>query len=344
MKTVIEACQPRKSIIEGTFNPEIFTASLEPVISYYHHVEEKTAIDSIYTDAKAFFRDATYPTDGLRQVVSSVFRRVRGDAGAPAIYRLETQFGGGKTHTLISCVHIAYRGKELKDVTSNILDEKYLPEPGTVDVVGIAGDTLPVQKTSGDSIQPYTIWGDMAYQLGGKDLYEQVKTEAESYAAPGLPFFEKVLGDRKAVIMLDELAQYATRLEVVLPGKGADMLSAFLMTLNNYAKNHTGISVIVTLASSSDAFAHQTKALTKELNQLTGSENLTENDARSLAQEATKSVSSVVSREATVVTPVQANEIAAILAKRLFDSIDQMAAREVMQEYSAMYSLSLIHI
>ena len=175
MKTVFDACQPRESIIQGTFNPEIFTAALGPVISYYHR-QSDTAIDTIYTDAEAFFRDATYPTDGLRTTLRSVFSRIAGDASVPSIYRLETAFGGGKTHTLIACTHIAYRGTELADVTRDILAPELLPVPGTVGVVGIAGDELPVQRTHGDQLVPYTLWGDMAYQIGGEELYHAVQT------------------------------------------------------------------------------------------------------------------------------------------------------------------------
>lgn len=133
----------------------------------------------------------------MKQIVNNVFRRIHGDAGVPAIYRLETAFGGGKTHSLISCVHIAYRGTELREVTKDILAPEFLPTPGTVSVVGIAGDELDVQKTTGDEIHPYTIWGEMAYQIGGDALYDEVKKEAESYASPGKSFFDKVLGNKK---------------------------------------------------------------------------------------------------------------------------------------------------
>ena len=114
MRTIFETCQPRKSILQGTFNPEVFTAALSPVIQFYRSGE--AAIDSVYTDAETFFTEATYPTEGLRQTVSNVFRRISGDQTAPSIYRLETSFGGGKTHSLIACVHIANRGTELAPV------------------------------------------------------------------------------------------------------------------------------------------------------------------------------------------------------------------------------------
>ena len=111
MKNVIASCVPRKSIVEGTFNPEVFTATLGPVVNYYRN--GSSTLDSVYTNAETFFRDATYVTDGLRSTVNNIFRRIAGDTTAPSIQRLETAFGGGKTHTLIACVHIADRGKDI---------------------------------------------------------------------------------------------------------------------------------------------------------------------------------------------------------------------------------------
>ena len=334
MRTVLETCKPRKSILQGTFNPEVFTASLGPVIQYYK--EGSSAIDAVYTDARAFFTEATYPTEGLKQTVSSVFKRISGDQTVPSIQRMETAFGGGKTHSLIACVHIANRGTELADVTGDILEPQYLPEPHSVTVVGIAGDEIPVNKIKGDRLIPYTLWGELAYQVGGEALYKQVRGEAESFAAPGKHFLETVLDGKKVLIMLDELAQYAARLEVAVPNKGADQLAAFLMALNGYAKTHSGIALVVTLAGSADAFSRQTESLTRLLNEL-GGEELRQDDAVALAERASRGVTSVVMRDATAVTPVQANEIAAVLAKRLFESIDKTAAAETADAYAEIY-------
>lgn len=333
MRTVIESCIPRASIIKGTFNPEIFTASLSPVIQFYR--TGKSTIDTLYTDGAAFFKEATYPTQGLKDTVSSVFRRISGDSSAPSIYRLETAFGGGKTHALIACVHIASQGKNLASAASDVLDSSLLPEPGTVTVVGIAGDEIPVNKTKHDGLVPYTLWGEMAYQIGGETLYNEVRSEAESFAAPGLSFLERILGEKKLLIMLDELAQYAARLEVAVRD-GAAQLAAFIMTLNGYAKNHPGIAVIVTLAGTADAFSKQTEKLSRLLNDI-GTGNLSQDDAVALAERATKGVKSVTMRDATAITPVQATEISSVLAKRLFTSIDHSVAQEAMGEYCSMY-------
>ena len=84
MRAVLETCIPRESILKGTFNPEVFTTAISPVVQYYK--TGVSTIDTIYTDGIAFFRDATYPTEGLKQTVSSVFRRISGDSTAPSIY------------------------------------------------------------------------------------------------------------------------------------------------------------------------------------------------------------------------------------------------------------------
>ena len=318
--------------MQGTFNPEVFTAALGPVIQHYRSGD--SAIDAVYTDARTFFTEATYPTEGLKQTVSSVFRRIAGDMNVPSILRMETAFGGGKTHSLIACVHIANLGTELADVTSGILDPQYLPQPHSIAVVGIAGDEIPVRKTKGDRLTPYTLWGELAWQLGGPKLYQKVKDDAESFAAPGENFFKTVLADGKTLIMMDELAQYAARLEAALPGRGASQLAAFLMSLVNYARSRGGIAIVVTLAGAADAFSQQTEFLKKLLEEMGGG---TMDSAVVLAQDASREAASVIQRDATAVTPVQASEISAVLAKRLFEFIDRDAAVETVGEYAEVY-------
>ena len=334
MKSVLDTCKPRPEILAGTFNPEVFTASLGPIIDYYRGGQG--VIDSIYTNAEQFFREATYPTQGLRSTLTEVFGRLAGDLTVPAIHRLETSFGGGKTHTLISCTHIARRGTELNDVLYDIMDLKLLPEPGTIHIVGVAGEEIPVHQPKGNELVPYTLWGEIAYQIGGEELYREVEDDANSYAAPGKTYFSKVFANRKVIIMLDELAQYAARLEAARPD-GASQLAAFLMSLHGHARNRPGIAIILTLASAADAFSKQTELLAKLISQVRG-EEVNEDDALGIGEKAVKGVASVVARDAVQITPVQATEISSVLAKRLFVSVDRAAAEEAAGEYMQMYT------
>ncbi len=267
MRSIIESCRPRDGVLQGTFNPEIFTASLSQVISHYRG--RGGHIDNLYTDAVPFFRDGTAPTEGLKFVVREALLRLSGDNSAPAIYRLETAFGGGKTHTLIALTHLALRGNELGEVAAPLLDGTPLPARGECGVAGVAGDELAVHRPQGPELIPYTLWGEIAFQIGGEALYQAIGQDATATAAPGSAYFETVFKGRKALVLLDELAQYAARLEAARPN-GAEQLAAFLLALHGYARTHSGLVVVVTLASASDAFARQTQRIVELLSQVRG--------------------------------------------------------------------------
>ncbi len=335
MKSIIETCLPRNDIIAGTFNPEIFTASLSQVINSYKG--RASLAHALYTDGDQFFRDATYPTEGLRRILSDVFGRLSGETSLPAIHRLETAFGGGKTHALIALTHLGFRGRELAESTGHILAPERLPEPGEVTVVGIAGDELPVHQARGTDLLPHTLWGEIAFQIGGETLYHEVETDAAAYASPGRNYFEAVFGGRKVLLLLDELAQYAARLQGARPD-GGDQLSAFLMSLHGFARQHVGIAIALTLAGRADAFAGETERLTEMLSKVKG-EAVDPEQALVLAQKSEKSVVSVVSRDATTVIPVHGAEISGVLSQRLFRAIDREAAGKTADAYMAMYRI-----
>ena len=335
MQSILETCEPRSDLIKGTFNSEIFTASLSHVIDHYKSGTGEP--ETIYTDPVQFFSKATYPTHGLKDVVLTVFKRLVGDNSIQAIRRLETAFGGGKTHTLIALTHLAYLGSDLKDVAKDVIPSAILPAPGEVHVVGIAGDRLPVQKTSGTQLIPYTLWGEIALQVGGDELYKAVESIATSFAAPGEDYFDIVFKGRKVLIMLDELAQYATRFQAA-QSDGGDQLAAFLMRLHGYARDHSGIAVVLTLAGSSDAFSKQTKKIASIVSEVKGIE-IDESQALAMAQDAQTGIKSVVSRDATSAIPVHAKELTNVLSKRLFSKIDGSAAKETIDAYVDMYKL-----
>lgn len=336
MQSIINTCEPRKDLIEGSFNPEIFTASISQVVSAYSG--SGSAIDSIYTDAEAFFREATFPTEGLRRVVRDVMGRLNGDSSKPAIHRLETAFGGGKTHTLIALTHLGYRGAEIADIAADVVDSFILQAAGAVDVVAIACDEMPVIAPSGDQILAYTLWGEMALRLGGEDFYGENLKEVTSNAFPGQYFLERMFAGRKVLIMLDELAQYATRYEAAHIG-GGEQISAFLMALLGYARTHNGVSAVMTLASQSDAFQGRTGLLQGVLSSTLG-RDVDEDEAADLAQRANQSIMSVVKRDATTTVPVRPTEISRVLARRLFTSIDEQEAQLTAAAYMEMYKRS----
>jgi hypothetical protein len=332
--SILDTCTPRKDLLAGTFNPEIFTANLMQVIGHYRG--ETGVVENIYTDPLAFFGEGTYPTEGMRLMLRNIFGRLKGtDASFPAIQRSETAFGGGKTHTLIAATHLAYRGTEIADAAQELIDADLLLAPGAVTVVGIAGDRVAIHETKGSRLIPYTLWGEIAYQIGGEDIYREIGSTATSFGSPGDEYFDVVLKGRRVLIMLDELAAYAARVEAARPG-GRSSVATFLMSLFQYAKDHIGISVVLTLASQKDAFARQTAMLSEIVSKAKG-EEVSKTEALDIARRADGEVRSVVARDVTTVTPVRGQEISRVLARRLFGQIDQEGAASTADAYMDMY-------
>ncbi|MBV5274819.1 MAG: ATP-binding protein, partial [Lamprocystis purpurea] len=332
--SILEFCQPRADLLAGTLNPEIFTANLMQVIDHYRG--DPDVVQNIYTDPLAFFGEGTYPTEGMRQVLRNCFGRLGGkDATYPAIQRMESAFGGGKTHTLIAATHLAFQGTAIADAAQGAIDAALLPAPGEVTVVGIAGDRVAIHETHGPRLIPYTLWGEIAFQIGGEALYQSIGPAASSFGSPGDAYFDSVFKGRKVLIMLDELAAYAARIEAARPG-GRSSVATFLMSLFQYAKAHTGLAVILTLASQRDAFARQTAMILDLVSKARG-QDVSKEEALGIARAADGEVRSVVQRDATAVVPVRGQEISRVLARRLFVHIDQEGAATTADAYMDMY-------
>ena len=58
-----------------------------------------------YTDPVEFYR-RTFITDGLRELLRIALQRFNGQGGEPVI-ELQTNFGGGKTHSMLALYHMA---------------------------------------------------------------------------------------------------------------------------------------------------------------------------------------------------------------------------------------------
>jgi predicted AAA+ superfamily ATPase len=55
------------------------------------------------------FFNRTYLTEGLRNLIGGVVDRLSGDPNASPVVNLQTNFGGGKTHSMLALWHFAGR-------------------------------------------------------------------------------------------------------------------------------------------------------------------------------------------------------------------------------------------
>jgi len=312
MKPVFDpgVCVPRDEVLKGELREDMFAAKLNKVLL--------GEADLVYQDAKHFFEN-TFVTDGLRTLVREVLGRLSGQepTNSPFI-RLETSFGGGKTHNLIALYHLAQGHAD--GLPPDVAPKKWLPKSPwpTVGIVG--SDMDPANGIDHGDVTTRTLWGELAYQLGKLKGYKLVQKSDEELVAPGTQVLEKLVGDAPTLIMLDEVARYLRAAKAVqTANKKSDLAEqtvAFLMTLIEFAANQQKVAVVITLADSKDAFSEETEALKLELGE----------------------AKRVSARQERVITPTGETEIAKIVNHRLFKSIDSKAAEATAREYAAYYT------
>src|SRR3989338_5930866 len=96
---------PHRDIRNGKFDESVFAADLADVVADRGPAE--------YRDAETFFRK-TYPTQGLLKLLTAVLSRLAGVGKGQAVIQLQTPFGGGKTHSLLTLYHLLQHGEQIK--------------------------------------------------------------------------------------------------------------------------------------------------------------------------------------------------------------------------------------
>jgi predicted AAA+ superfamily ATPase len=176
--TIFDLCVPRVDVLAGTASDSDFAADLS-------HVIRGSGGPVEYSDSARFFAN-TFPTRGLKNLLANVCTRLSGKSGAvAAIFRLDTSFGGGKTHGLIALAHAA-RGMR------GVANPGEFIEPGLVPTTEVrvaafdGGDADPANgRRMGNDILAYTPWGEIAYALAGREGYERLRKSDVEGIAPG---------------------------------------------------------------------------------------------------------------------------------------------------------------
>jgi len=308
VRPIFEKCIPRPEVLSGELTEDIFAARLMDVML--------GIADPVYGDPDIFFEN-TYPTTGLKELLKEALGRLTGiKPNSSPILRLETSFGGGKTHNLIALYHLV-KNKVTNPRVEEFIDPSFIPKEPLDRVACIVGNDMDAENgiNHGD-VTTYTIWGEIAYQLGGKEAYQILRESDVNRVAPGTQVWEKIIGDKPALIMFDEMARY---LRVAKGKVGATSLAeqtvAFLVAFMEYIASRPHAVLVFTLADSKDAFGKETEEIKQELD-----------EARSVS-----------ARQERAITSTGETEISAIVTHRLFKEIDRAAAREVAETYLEYY-------
>ncbi len=261
--------KPHMDIRQGNLDESVFAANLAEVALGNGR--------EIYQNPITFF-SKTFFTLGLKTVARRVIKGLNGQEDAEnRVISLQTGFGGGKTHTLISLYHIARMGdKALKsDYTKTLIEFTGEPKFSQANIAVFTNTTNdPTQGRNIDGINIKTFWGEIAFQLGGKEAYSIIKANDENRTSPkGL--FKKVLEKTKpALILIDELADYCVAASGIQVGASslADQTISFIQELSEAVSGTNNCVMVATLPASDSEVANSAQAsqiLTSLTNRLT---------------------------------------------------------------------------
>jgi hypothetical protein len=199
LKPWVEVVSLHSDVTSEYFSEDIFALDLGPL------ADGSPGVPAVYRDPEHFFR-ASYLTKGLRSLLEDVLSRLSGGKGN-RVLKLLTPFGGGKSHTLAALFHACKNRAAL-----NLIPEgKSLPACPMVNVAVFDGQFFDATKgkaVPGEKVRARTLWGWIAWALGGKEGYEIIRGQDEARVAPGADEILILLTKGPNLILLDEVLNY----------------------------------------------------------------------------------------------------------------------------------------
>lgn len=240
----VEGCQPREDLrLNKPLNEADFAVNLDHIKRGDSHPD--------YVKPHLFFA-RTFMTKSLRELAAGAVRRLAGEQSeTAAVYNMATQFGGGKTHALATLYHLASGGAAARDwpgVDQILTDAgvQAVPKAATAVVVGTEFDPLTGRQDGNGPVRR-TLWGEIAWQLGGEKSFAAVAEHEAKGMAPGGDVIRKMLPDGPALILLDELVNYVGRCRKI--GLRDQMIS-FLFNLAETTRAAKGVVLCVSVPKS----------------------------------------------------------------------------------------------
>lgn len=203
-----DVVRPHADVASGDLAMGTYAANLAKV-AMTHEAEP------VYADAEAFFA-ATYFTPTMVGLLRDVFRALAGQGG-DRVVQLKTPFGGGKTHSLLALFHLA----RSRDAAARVPELDGIPDPGAIRVCVLSGEYLdPARGREVDGRTIRTLWGELAYQLGGWPAYDaQLVSGGHEGPPPGGEKLGRLLSAAgPSLILLDEVLVYAATAKAVTMG------------------------------------------------------------------------------------------------------------------------------
>lgn len=300
---ILSGCKPRKEVLKGDLDDAIFAADFGDLIA--------GKAPKVYGDAKTFIQN-THPAQQLCKIAEVVFGRLADSKEAGATIQLSTGFGGGKTHTLMALFHLA---KHIDDPSFGI---ELLPAAGRPKEVHVVASDMskagqPIFSQYRD-IRIHSLWGDIAYQLGGEKALRSLGEADHPEKQPTESLMTKWFPAAPTLILLDEIVIYMASLSE----QGQGNLLSFLNKLSSVVSKRPQTVFVVTDPADQRAYAKQSQKVGDAI----------------LA--AALKLDDIFGRKINNFDPID-KEASKVIVRRLFEKVDPGAAQEASASYHSLY-------
>lgn len=287
----------RPDIQSGELSQKEFAADLYDVMMDRNR--------SVYHDPKEFFA-LTYPTTKLRDLARDVVLRLAGKS-EKAVRQLQLTYGGGKTHALITLVHLVADPAKLPKLPAI---EEFINHIGMTPVqarvAALVFDRLDVEtgmdvKAPDGKVRRFKMpWSALAWQLGGvAGLKLLGSPDKERETPPATNVMEDVLAlpakdGLATLVLLDEVLMWAHT--IASTDKGwIKKLETFFQCLTQAAGRVKGCALVASLLASDPGKSDD------------------------LGKQVEKSLYDMFQRVAEAgIQPVEPQDVAEVLRRRLF--------------------------
>ena len=209
-----EVVQLRDDLRTGELSLAVFAADLYDVVM-------QKGKRSVYEDPAEFFI-LTYPTYNLRELVKDVALRLARQSDK-AYRTLSVNYGGGKTHTLITLKHLVEDPAALPKLPAIEEFEAHIGQkPPSARCAALCFDKIDLEKgveTLGPDGSVATLkrpWSILAYQIAGEEGLRQLHAEGKNLerdTPPAEPILSELLSKPQrdnlaTLVLLDEVLMY----------------------------------------------------------------------------------------------------------------------------------------
>ena len=241
-----EVVEPHADVATGEFQQAEFAADLGKVHAGSASPE--------YLRSRDFY-SRTYLTDGLTTLLVGVARRLS-DTGGDPVVELQTNFGGGKTHSMLALYHMVgdTPARDLPGLDQLLANHDVAVPKGVNRAVLVGTSRGPldtISRPGGREIR--TTWGEMAWQLGGERAFDRIAQNDAKGIAPGSHVLEAIFRDcSPCLVLIDEWVAYLRQIYGTdgLPSGSFDANLTFVQSLTEAVKASPATVLVAALPAS----------------------------------------------------------------------------------------------